>query len=475
MQVGQCLVVGHQAGVVGHLGIGPADLGSQQVIQRLGPRVEHLDLELPDPFLGRGSSVEIRAGGGFAGSQLLHRVREFVADLGFLGVEHRSSLGQSQFQVADLSGGRTHAEGQSEFESETPAGVVRVRESSVATGELRAAVVGEQVVTHGVDLVSAHEVQPRPDQAAGGLQLQFHAPQRPPMTPQLDTMSQGLDQVHFPVGFEAGCHRFIRGPEHRAIAGRQADQSPQCGLGAIEIRQGGLGLGTGLVITVPRQRLIGVGEALLATPVENHLRVSPRLLSTVASRHRRIPLAVRQVEIPVQILNVLDQVDRRLLELSQSQVVVDPGNHHALADSAQTSELLGNRSGDSSELGARSGQQRLAVPEIDIAGVGRVVEVERAGTVAAEIRPFVTDRETGSVAHLLAEHRLKIADFPDQGLATADACHEGVVLRRLAASPDHRRGELGVKRRQCRRHASATKQHTRFLDRRVPDRCDAIR
>ena len=59
MQVGQGLVVSNQAGVVGNLGLGTADLGPEQVIQCLGPGVEHLDLELADPFLGSGTSVEV--------------------------------------------------------------------------------------------------------------------------------------------------------------------------------------------------------------------------------------------------------------------------------------------------------------------------------------------------------------------------------------------------------------------------------
>ena len=124
MKIGQRLIVGHQARVVRHLGIGPADLRSQQVVQCLGPRVEHLDLKLPDPFLGRGSPVEIGPGRGFVGSELLNGIREFVADFGFLCVEHSTRLCQPQFKVLDLGVGRSHTQRKRELESKIPAGVV---------------------------------------------------------------------------------------------------------------------------------------------------------------------------------------------------------------------------------------------------------------------------------------------------------------------------------------------------------------
>ena len=234
MKIGQRLVVGHQARVVRHLGIGPADLRSQQVVQCLGSRVEHFDFKLPDPFLGRGSPVEIRPGRSLLGSQLLNGIREFVADLGFLCVEHSSRFRQSQFQVLDLSVGRSHTQWKRELESKVPAGVVGMRKASIATGIRGTPIAGEQVVTQGIDLVPADQVEPWPDQALGRLQLQREALHRPSLTPQFDTMSECLDEAGFPVRLEASSHRLIRRTKHGAVTDRQPQQPSQCRLGAIE-------------------------------------------------------------------------------------------------------------------------------------------------------------------------------------------------------------------------------------------------
>ena len=288
-------------------------------------------------------------------------------------------------------------------------------------------------------------------------------------------MCECFDQAGLPVRFETSSHRLIRRPEHGAVTDRQPQQPSQRRLGAIEFRQCGFRLRPGLVITITGQGFIGVGETFLATAVQNHLGIAPRLLGAVARHHRSIPLAVGQVEVPVLVLNILHQVDGRLLKLTQRQIVIDPGDHHPLADSTESTELLGDRTGNLGELGSRSSEQWLAVPEIDVAGVSRVVEIETTGNVAAEVGPVVSDRKTGSVSHLLAEHRREIAHFSDQRPAAANtARHERVVLRCLVATPDHRGRELGIKRRQGRCHATATKQHARFLDGRIPDRCDAI-
>ena len=117
MQVRQRLVVSHQAGVVRHLGIASTDLGSQQIVQCLGARVEDLDLELPYPLLGGGTSVQVRTGGSFVSRQLLYRVSQLVTDLRFLGVQHRSSLRHPQLEIPDLSVRRSHSDRQCELES----------------------------------------------------------------------------------------------------------------------------------------------------------------------------------------------------------------------------------------------------------------------------------------------------------------------------------------------------------------------
>ena len=307
--------------------------------------------------------------------QLLYRIGELVADLHFLGIEYRAGLGQSQLEILDLGIRRSHTQRHGEFDAEIPAGVIRMRESPITAGQ-RGTAVGKQVVTERVDPVAADHIQPRSNQAASRLELQFHAANRPALPSQFDPLRQGLDQVRLPVGFETSRHQFIRRPQDRPIAGRQPEHSPQDRFGTVEFAESRLGLGPCLKKSIPGEGFIRVGETLLSPTVEDDLGIPPGFLGTVASRHSGIPLAVGQVKFPVEILDVLDQVDRRLFELGQCQVIIDPRNQDALADPTETTKLLCNRAGNPSELGSRTCQQRLPVADVDVAGVGRGVQVE---------------------------------------------------------------------------------------------------
>ena len=174
-------------------------------------------------------------------------------------------------------------------------------------------------------------------------------------------MRQPLGHADRPVGLEGGRHGLIGRPQNVAIVDGQSDQPPQCGLAFVKLRESFLSEHFRLEVRIAGDRLVFDPEARCSALVELRLRVAPGFLSTPFRLHLRVINPILQVKIPVGILNILQQVDDVLLEVGERDVVVDPRNDDSLSHTGKTAKRIRNRTGNLSELRARTGEQRMPV------------------------------------------------------------------------------------------------------------------
>ena len=248
-----------------------------------------------------------------------------MADLDFLLVQCLAGLGQSEFQVADLGPCGSHPQRHAELQPGLPTVEVAVGECAVGTA-IHPFGLAEQVVTVAVDVVTGDDIELGASQAACGGQLELQALDRPFLTSQFDPPGQSVDQAALPVGAVSRGDRFVGRTDDAAVVDRQSDETAESGFGGVEVGSSSLGTTLDLEIVVPRLGLFGGRPAGIA------LDHSPGLFGTVQCDLLGVVDAIGQVEVPVQVLDVLDQVADGRLEIIQGDVVVDPRDHHTLVD-----------------------------------------------------------------------------------------------------------------------------------------------
>ena len=199
----------------------------------------------------------------------------------------------------------------------------------------------------------------------------------------------------------------------------------------------------------------------------------PAAKCRVPGDHLCIIQAVCQVKLPVTFFNIRNEVPYVSLEICQYQVIVDAGNHDPLADPGNPGESGTNRTGNAGVINAGSCQERLAIRESRVSGIGRGKQL--AGGVTACVVPVMRQGKLAAVRECFGQTRLKLSGFLCERTA-GNSTKERAVLHLFGTAPEHVRSKCSIKCRQCRLDTTrSTQQHVGFLDGRVINRRGAIR
>jgi len=206
------------------------------------------------------------------------------------------------------------------------------------------------------------------------------------------------------------------------------------------------------------------------------MHLPPGFQGRVAACLASLEIAVGEVEFPVALFGVADEVADTGLEVGQRDVGVDPGQEHAaeVGPAVDVVEEVGP--GDPVVGDAGTLQERLAEGEVVVGGPGRGddhVAAARRGLLADRRVVVVVDRlvgeaETGTGRGPLGEARPPVGRVADQHPGEDGAPHTQVdVLRLVDPVPRQRTRQLGVE--QCQGALDAA-EGVGFDDGRVVDR-----
>ena len=174
-------------------------------------------------------------------------------------------------------------------------------------------------------------VQSRQEVVLGGDQFQFALLDPPPLAAKLDAAAEGLGVDLRPVERHLGGGRLVGRPDQPPVGRRQAHDVAETGLGFVEALQGRLdGAAEEEVLFAGLGLLVGLAAGG-ADDIEG-VNLPPGLQGAVAPDHGRVEIAVGEIEFPVGLLHVVDQVPHLGLEIGQGDVGVDPREQHAVVD-----------------------------------------------------------------------------------------------------------------------------------------------
>ena len=293
-----------------------------------------LDLEKQDSlaFGGRVASIEVGPGRPVFLGELLVGDGQFVTDVVFLRTKNLAGFPQPQFQILNLSPRRSQTERHLKDGSGRPAGVIVVCDRPGITAE-RIPVILDQVVSEPVDLIRGDEIEPWPDEAFCSQKLQFETFDVPLVPPNFDAMSQSLGNAHRPVRLEGCGHRLVGRAQNLAIVDGQTNQTSQRRFAFVKLRQSFFGEHLRLEVSVTGDRFVFDSKTRRTALIELRFRVAPGFSGTLSRFDLRIVNPVLQIEIPVGVFDILQQVDHVLFKIGQRDVVVDSRDDNSLIHS----------------------------------------------------------------------------------------------------------------------------------------------
>ncbi len=104
---------------------------------------------------------------------------------------------------------------------------------------------------------------------------------------------------------------------------------------------------------------------------------SPGLFGAIECDFLSVVDAVGQMQVPVEVFDILDEVSDGDFEFGQRDVAVDPRDDHSLVDSdnrRRSAKASESWSGDLSVLGAGTGHQRVSHGQPDTWSLRGAVE-----------------------------------------------------------------------------------------------------
>ena len=176
--------------------------------------------------------------------------------------------------------------------------------------------------------------------------------------------------------------------------------------------------------------------------------IPPGHQGAIATSQFRVQVAIGEVEIPIGLFHVRDEIGDARFEISQADVGVDACQQHAVGTSGCR---VGT--GDPIEFDTRSLQERLAVLGFIVDLVDAVESQRRIGDFGAVVVDVMAQGETSTCGGRLGQ-------FEQVG-ALALLCHrqEQAGKRLVDAAvdlvPENARGELRIKGTECRFHAGS--------------------
>ncbi len=179
------------------------------------------------------------------------------------------------------------------------------------------------------------------------------------MLAQFDRAAQAFG-VHFaPIEADAGIGGFVDGANQAAIGGGQAHHVAEPVFGAVQVGQGRFQRAAEEeVLFAGLGFLVGFTAAGFAD--EQGMHFAPGLQGGIAADFGGADVAVGEVQFPVGVFDVGDEVAHAGFEIGQADIGADAGDDHAVvlqvgADAAERIE----RAGDAVVQAAGALQQRL--------------------------------------------------------------------------------------------------------------------
>ena len=186
------------------------------------------------------------------------------------------------------------------------------------------AVVADQIFAEAEQPIAALEIEIRQQQVLRGDQLQLELLDLPFLLAELDAAGQGLFVYVAPVEDHVGGRRLVLGPDQAAVGGGQAHQVAEPVLDPIEIGQGLLDLSAEREILIARFGFL-VGLAPLRHHVGERLDLLPGRQSAVAADFGRRERPIGEIQFPIRVLHIIDEVPHAGLEVGEADVGVDTG------------------------------------------------------------------------------------------------------------------------------------------------------
>ncbi len=364
-----------QRAIEAALGVGQAALGVEQEIEESGLLVlvgVFVHRFQRGELLPRGESAVVVGLGDDIGSFLVGPgAAQVVRDFVLLLFQDRPFASQQQLGVADGGVTLAEADGELHFDSELPFLKVAGDQIGVGVVELHGLGIGiDQVAAEAAPAIPADGVELGQKEVPRRDQLQLAALDDPLLAAQLASSPNGLEQHFVPVERHAGHGRLGGGTNELSVADRQTGDEPQAPLVGLHAAHAAEGVGARLLDDgTPEGGLHLLFEAVVlfaglrflfgltaAAPCfVQGMNAAPGFERSVACRNFGVEVAVGEVQLPVGVLHVADEITHAGLELGDVYVGVDAGNEHAV-DVAGSSA----RAGDAVVLNASSLHQGMA-------------------------------------------------------------------------------------------------------------------
>ena len=237
------------------------------------------------------------------------------------------------------------------------------------------AAVGVEILAEAAPSIATDHIELRLQEVLVGFQFRLALLDLPLLAAQFGPSRETFGETGFPVEDQLGLERLFGRANQATITDRQSGQQSQPTLDDVDAARATKGaaraavVGAGSVDQFAVQGVLGLffeAEVLLAglglffgftaatAPLVQGMNPPPGIEGGIAGRDLGVEIAIGEVEIPVGVLDIAGEVANAQLEVGQSHIRVDAGNHHAVDRAG-----LGVRSRQSIEAGAAALQQRV--------------------------------------------------------------------------------------------------------------------
>ena len=443
----------HDRAGVGTLRLGPPPLGVEQLVEchRAGIVGSLHRLHLP---FGGDAAVEVCLGEREIRVDVPHCLDQRVRCLEFLVLQSGPLAGQLQLVVPHRGEFATEAERHQELSARLPFLKLSTEERRIGVGApqrivvvrlVRVVVLVDEVLSHAEKPPATHEVEPGQDHVLSRREFQLLLLDHPLLLAEFRRPRQSLDQGLLPIERDAGGGRLVRRPDQSAVAGRDTHHVPKPVFAAVDV-------GERLLHLAAEEEILLAGLGLLVgltaaglLDIEG-MDLPPGFERAVAACLTGFEVAVGEVELPVRLLGVADEISDARLELSQRDVGVDAGEQHAAEErpTVDIVERIGTGDpvvGDASPL-----QERLAEREVVVRRPGRRHLTGFHIVVVIERRVLEAEGRTGG--GLLLDPGRPVAGVALEVLRENDVDRRLEVLRPVDPVPRERTGDLRVEEGQ---------------------------
>ena len=391
-------------------------------------------------FFGGLQAVEVGLHRGVRPVDFGDGVAEVEHDVAFLLGEDRPIAGQQQFGVADGGVSTAEAEGNRELGTHLPFLEPAAQQITPGVVELAPAhPLVHQVFPVASPAVQADGIEPGEGEVAGSEDFQFAALDEPLLATEFGATGERFGEGHAPVEADRDDFGLFGGPKQATIGDGETQHQAEATFGdlhtggAAEDTTRGPAVGAGPLDELAREGVLDFlleAEVLLfdlgdlgAVDILAGLESFPGGEGAVAGFFAGVEIVIGEVEIPVGVLDVADEVADTQLEVGHRLVGVDPGQQHAAGKPGRPVGAV-----DPVEVDATSLQQGLADNRLDVGVPHRGEFVP--GRVVGVVLGVVPHRELGTSRGPLAQAGDEAGEvlLQDAGTTASEHVVDGPVV-----------------------------------------------